>query len=385
MDTASFYRRPLPAPAIAFSSIEGRQIFQEALAMGSMAGYFPLAEQFHTQAEPAFCGLSTLVIILNALSIDPKRIWKGVWRWYVEDFLDCCLPLPSIKEHGITFDEFVCLARCNGAIVTPYRHAHSSLTEFREIVQQACTTPEGMHLVVSYSRQILGQTGDGHFSPIGGYHPQRDLVLLLDVARFKYPPHWVPLSLVWQALEPLDSTTHKCRGYITLRKSDRLQDTFFHIALDLQMWQKIAPYFAKIIPTALAIAQPTTPIAVIRTILQNLPENHLEILGFAADRASIPTALQQAIQSHPMLPLVEEALSESPARIASLRRSPQAVETITVILLACPESLYQQLQPPLQHWFNEIRQPETMASLLAQEIQKLREQIGALQELCQIS
>jgi len=40
-------------------------------------------------------------------------------------------------------------------------------------------------LIVSYSRKVLGQTGDGHFSPIGGYHKSRDLVLIMDVARFK--------------------------------------------------------------------------------------------------------------------------------------------------------------------------------------------------------
>ncbi len=36
-----------------------------------------------------------------------------------------------------------------------------------------------------------GCAGDGHFSPIGGFHAQRDLVLILDTARFKYAPHWV--------------------------------------------------------------------------------------------------------------------------------------------------------------------------------------------------
>jgi hypothetical protein len=28
--------------------------------------------------------------------------------------------------------------------------------------------------------------GDGHFSPIGGYCVERDAVLIMDVARFKY-------------------------------------------------------------------------------------------------------------------------------------------------------------------------------------------------------
>lgn len=86
------------------------------------------------------------------------------------------------------------------------------------------------HVIVSYSRKAFGQTGergravrceqpgrtrlvgdtwppqrrrccsragDGHFSPIGGYSAARDLVLVLDTARFKYSPHWVPLEMMY--------------------------------------------------------------------------------------------------------------------------------------------------------------------------------------------
>ena len=31
--------------------------------------------------------------VLNTLAVDPGRVWKGVWRWYHEDMLDCCVPL----------------------------------------------------------------------------------------------------------------------------------------------------------------------------------------------------------------------------------------------------------------------------------------------------
>ena len=45
---------------------------------------------------------------------------------------------------------------------------------------------------------------DGHFSPAGGYDPKTDSLLVLDVARFKYPPHWCPLATMWEAMcEPL--------------------------------------------------------------------------------------------------------------------------------------------------------------------------------------
>jgi glutathione gamma-glutamylcysteinyltransferase len=56
------------------------------------------------------------------------------------------------------------------------------------------------------------QTGIGHFSPIGGYHAGRDMALILDVARFKYPPHWVPLTLLWEAMGYVDETTGQQRG-----------------------------------------------------------------------------------------------------------------------------------------------------------------------------
>lgn len=35
-------------------------------------------------------------------------------------------------------------------------------------------------MIVNYSRRTFQQTGDGHFSPVGGYHEGRDLALILD-------------------------------------------------------------------------------------------------------------------------------------------------------------------------------------------------------------
>jgi glutathione gamma-glutamylcysteinyltransferase len=52
-------------------------VFREALGDGTMEGFFRLVETFQTQEEPSFCGLSSLANVLNALSIDPGRKWKG--------------------------------------------------------------------------------------------------------------------------------------------------------------------------------------------------------------------------------------------------------------------------------------------------------------------
>lgn len=63
------------------------------------------------------------------------------------------------------------------------------------------------HLVVSYSRKRFGQSGDGHFSPVGAFHGGRGLVLVLDVARFKYGPHWVGVADLMEAMDMVDPAT----------------------------------------------------------------------------------------------------------------------------------------------------------------------------------
>uniref|UniRef100_A0A6U2ZLC4 glutathione gamma-glutamylcysteinyltransferase n=1 Tax=Entomoneis paludosa TaxID=265537 RepID=A0A6U2ZLC4_9STRA len=71
-------------------------------------------------------------------------------------------------------------------------------------------------LVVSYSRSAIGQTGDGHFSPVAAYDAMTDSVLVLDVARFKYPPYWISVSELYQAMIPCDEFTQQSRGWFVL-------------------------------------------------------------------------------------------------------------------------------------------------------------------------
>lgn len=221
---SSLYKRPLPDSQVPFSSAQGRLLFQEALLAGSMNTFFPLAEQFHTQVEPTYCGISSLVMVLNAMQVDPKRLWKGVWRWFSEDVADCCQQLELIDKEGMTLAALATLARCNGLEARAV-HADAQQENLEAFRRQVMRTSNGVSIdgrldeaiVASYSRAILGQTGDGHFSPIGGYHAAQDLVLLMDVARFKYPPHWVSLPLLWQAMQGIDPDTGLARGYLQFR------------------------------------------------------------------------------------------------------------------------------------------------------------------------
>ncbi|MBA3821721.1 MAG: phytochelatin synthase family protein, partial [Deltaproteobacteria bacterium] len=214
--TETLYRRPLPTDATEFSSVAGRHLFAEALAAGGLDGYFRLAEQFHTQAEPEFCGLGSLVVALNALGIDPGRLWKGPWRWFSEELLDCCVSLDQVRLRGLDLDEVACLARCNGAAVELCRAETSDAGAWRASLV-AAARGEGV-VIASYDRAAVDQTGGGHYSPIGGYHAARDLVLVLDVARFKYPPHWISAERLWQAMHAIDPVTGRSRGWLALQR-----------------------------------------------------------------------------------------------------------------------------------------------------------------------
>eukprot|EP01132_Coremiostelium_polycephalum_P001471 gene1471-1855_t len=266
----SFYKRNLPSHLVEFSSEEGRKLFRDALQQGYMEGYFALAEQFVSQSDPAYCGLATLAMILNSLKIDPKRLWKGPWRWFAEDMLDCCTPIESVKKRGITFTEFACLSRCNGANIRQFRGDEVDIDQFRESIKEACSG-DGTHLVISYSRKVLGQTGSGHYSPIGGYHEGRDLALVLDVARFKYSPHWVPVEVLWESMRAIDKDTNRPRGYYLMSRDPSYQPSFCRVKNTLS-WASIADQFMNGLPSILEQAQPQTVEQVIETVFQSLPQ-----------------------------------------------------------------------------------------------------------------
>ena len=226
----TFHKRPLPEALISLSSKNGKEIFREALAGGGMESYFSLAEQFVTQSEPSYCALSSLAMVLNALNFDPKKVWKGAWRWVSEETLQCETQicghsLEKVRRDGMDFDEFESLARCHGIRIRAQKNfsrnhtevCSRDITQFRSFVEAVCSSDKSeSFMVANFSRKVLGQTGCGHFSPIGGYHKEKDLVLIMDVARFKYPPFWVPLEVLWASMAVDDEKTKSPRGYFIL-------------------------------------------------------------------------------------------------------------------------------------------------------------------------
>eukprot|EP01006_Ploeotia_vitrea_P003244 TRINITY_DN112302_c0_g1_i1.p1 TRINITY_DN112302_c0_g1~~TRINITY_DN112302_c0_g1_i1.p1 ORF type:complete len:326 (-),score=-29.08 TRINITY_DN112302_c0_g1_i1:8-985(-) len=254
----TYHRRELKLPAIAFSSAEGRVLFSNGMSQGYLESYFYLAEHYQTQSHPAFCGIASLAMALNGLLVDPQRKWQGVWRWYDESMLDSCESHEVMKLKGVTLSKLACFGRCNRAHVELRYGTDVLIEKFRAEVKSVCSNDkshiqdwcaencstsmkdmdvDSCHcegnvsdenkslsrvMIVSYHRGTLNQTGSGHFSPIGGYDECTDHILIMDVARFKYSPHWVPLESLYNAMQVIDPDTDKSRGYLLLSSTKEL-------------------------------------------------------------------------------------------------------------------------------------------------------------------
>ncbi|KAM7527324.1 hypothetical protein LguiB_030734 [Lonicera macranthoides] len=247
-----------------------------------MEGFFKLISYFQTQSEPAYCGLASLAMVLNALAIDPGRKWKGPWRWFDESMLDCCEPLEKVKAKGISFGKVVCLAHCAGAKVKAFRSNQSTIDDFRKYVM-ACSTNDDCHVISSYNRGTFKQTGAGHFSPIGGYHAGRDMALILDVARFKYPPHWVPLPLLWEAMNTTDGASGLHRGFMLISRLHRAPALLYTLSCKHESWVSIAKYLVDDVPVLLSSDNVKDMKNVLSIVFTSLPSKFAEFIMWVAE------------------------------------------------------------------------------------------------------
>ncbi|CAN1192916.1 Glutathione gamma-glutamylcysteinyltransferase 1 [Linum perenne] len=318
MATAGLYRRVLPSPpAIDFASSEGKflvfclkQIFNEAFEDGTMEGFFKLISFYQTQSEPAYCGLASLSMVLNALAIDPGRKWKGPWRWFDESMLDCCEPLERVKAVGISFGKVVCLARCAGAEVEAFRTNQSTIDDYRKHVIKCCSS-DNCHVISSYHRGVFKQTGTGHFSPIGGYHAGRDMVLILDVARFKYPPHWVPLSLLWEAMDTIIVKTGFHRGFMVVSKPETESGLLNNLMCKQESWNNTAKYIIEEVPILLATEDVKDVSRVLHVIFMSLPSDFSDFINLVAnDRGQVNGDENISQQEKQRLAVKEKVLQE---------------------------------------------------------------------------
>jgi hypothetical protein len=212
---------PLPESLIGAASDAGEAILVDADAREA---YFPLVNSFVTQQNQAFCGVASTVMILNALEIPAPAVPAfDPYRTFTQDNVltaetEKIIPLELIKKQGITVDQLAGLIGTYPVNVTLTHAAESSVEKFRTDARQALATP-GHFVIVNYLRKAINQERGGHISPLAAFDVETDRFLILDVARYKYPPVWVKAADLFAAMNTTDSDNdNKTRGYIVIAK-----------------------------------------------------------------------------------------------------------------------------------------------------------------------
>ena len=219
---------PLPDNLIDLKSPKGEALLLETRALEA---YFPISVAFETQKNQAYCGVASIVMVLNAIRAPaPTTPEYQPYNVFTQDNVlnektDAILPRAVLARQGMTLDQL-------GQILSLYpvnaevRHAAAGgLDEFRKTAS-AYLADKNHFVLVNYLRKALGEERGGHISPLAAYDEKADRFLILDVARYKYPPVWVSASDLFEAMNTADaSNENKTRGYVLISSGAGSADT----------------------------------------------------------------------------------------------------------------------------------------------------------------
>jgi Phytochelatin synthase len=212
---------PLSPNLIGFNSDEGEKLLIDSK---SREDFFPLTTQFITQNNQAYCGVASIVMVLNSLGIPAPEVpqYKPYRVFTQENFFSNektkkVLPPEVVSQKGMTLAQIGGFLASYGVKVNVYHAGDTTLEKFRSLAADNLKQP-GNFILINYLRKEIGQEKGGHISPLAAYNEQTDRFLILDVSRYKYPPVWVRAADLWKAMATTDSESGKTRGFVFASK-----------------------------------------------------------------------------------------------------------------------------------------------------------------------
>lgn len=217
---------PLSPNLISLASESGERLLLESEARQP---YLPLSIHFVTQKTQAYCGVASMVMVLNALKLPaPVAPEYAPFRLFTQDNVlnestEQILPRNVLARQGMTLNQLGALLGTY-AVEVKVRHASSlTLEDFRRQALAYLNRPHH-HVLANYLRRQLGQERGGHISPLAAYDADTDRFLILDVSRYKYPPVWVTSADLFAAMDTADADNqNRSRGFVLVRRMP--QDT----------------------------------------------------------------------------------------------------------------------------------------------------------------
>ena len=209
---------PISSNLISFDTPESEKLL---ISSKSRADFFPLTMQFVSQDNLAYCGVASIVMVLNSLKIPaPETPEYRRYKIFTQDNFfsnpktEKIIAKEKVARSGMTLQQLGGLLSSYDSIKVKVYHAgDSSLQEFSKLAIENLKQPDNF-ILVNYLRKEIGQERGGHISPLAAYHEGTDRFLILDVSRYKYPPVWVTAADLYKAMNTIDSSYGKTRGFV---------------------------------------------------------------------------------------------------------------------------------------------------------------------------
>lgn len=187
------------------------------------ADYWQLIPNFAVQQTQTYCAVASAVTVLNSMPIrkpvDPAYAPYAYFtqgNFFTPDVTKV-ISAQTVLAQGMTREEMVETLSRHGVKAASVAGDTYSDDSLRAALKTALGD-DGQFVLANYFRGTFGQVGGGHWSVLAAYDAQTDSVLILDVAKYKYAPAWVNISLLRQSIATLDTTSGKARGLVFVSK-----------------------------------------------------------------------------------------------------------------------------------------------------------------------
>jgi hypothetical protein len=181
------------------SEYKDKALLEKAWALPAAKSY---GQRVDYQTNGSLCGPASLGNVFRSLG-EPNANAEAVLAG-----ADVCGS--GFCWKGLTLDDLAGLARSRTKrTVTLLRDL--GIEQFREHLLKS--NDPARRYTVNFNRGLLFGVGHGHHSPIAGYLPEQDLVLVLDTNQ-TFEPWLVDADRLFQAMDSVDSSSGKKRGML---------------------------------------------------------------------------------------------------------------------------------------------------------------------------
>merc|ERR1712110_564832 len=191
------------------STEKGHEILIESEKEG-LSNFNRVRKYFGQQTLSTFCGVQSSCIVLNSVIDNKKYSEAGFWNPKLESIVEAAV----VKKKGMTLAQLCDILNTHHEVrATATQTDELPLDKFRELLEKH--VGGSGFILANYHMSVLGQLAglSGHISPLAAYSRAQDMALLMDVW-WETRPVWVKLSDLWNAMDQIDPTSGKKRGFV---------------------------------------------------------------------------------------------------------------------------------------------------------------------------